>query len=171
MDILATVAVAVALGVGWALLLRRTARRRTIPGAPKDASAVLDAYRRGRWAAVVDGAGPVLARPSDDGDHAWRPAVELALGHALVETGRPTDAIAHLERGLLLQSALRRARSGTDTPDAGEAKLRHVLGWAYASTGRTAQARREYRRVLDQPDLDAEIRGRVEASLDALDQA
>ena len=53
-------------------------------------------------------------------------------------------------------------------PDPAEAKLRHVLGWAYAQTGRTAQARREYRRVLETPGLDPAIKVRVEASLAAL---
>ena len=130
---------------------------------------MLEDYRKGRWAEVVATAPALLARPSDGGDKAWRPALELALGHGLVETDQPDQAIPHLERGLLLQSAVRRAQGGGDAPDPAEAKLRHVLGWAYAQTGRTAQARREYRRVLDTPGLDPTIRVRVEASLAGLD--
>ena len=169
MDIVVGLVVALALGVLWAVLVRRAARRRTLPGAPKDVARVLEDYRKGRWAEVVAAAPALLARPSDGGDKAWRPALELALGHALVETDQPDPAIPHLERGLLLQSAVRRAQGGGDAPDAAEAKLRHVLGWAYAQTGRTAQARREYRRVLETPGLDPAIRVRVEASLAGLD--
>ena len=124
---------------------------------------------RGAGTQVATDAPGLLARPSDGGDKTWRPALELALGHSLVEIDRPEDAIAHLERGLLLQSALRRAQGGSDVPESADAKFRHLLGWAYAQTGRTAQARREYRRVLDIPGLDPAIRVRVEASLDALD--
>jgi hypothetical protein len=169
-DILLSVVVAVALGVVWVLVLRRAPRRRGLRGAPREVEKVLDAYGRGRWSEVVDGAPPVLARPSDGADNAWRPAVELALGHALVELDQPADAVAHLERGLLLQAAVRRSQGGGDAPDASEAKLRHILGWAYASTGRTAQARREYRRVLGVAGLDPDIRDKVQASLDALDR-
>jgi Flp pilus assembly protein TadD len=168
-EILVGVAVAVALGVGWALVLRRSGRRRRLAGAPKDVDRLLAAYRRSDWATVADGAPDVLGRPSDGADQAWRPALELALGQSLVELDRPDEAIAHLERGLLLQVAVRRAHTGGDRPDPGEAKLRHLLGWAYAATGRSAQARREYRRLLAQPDLDPDVRRRVEASLAALD--
>lgn len=169
MDLVVSILVALALGVLWVVVLRRSGRgRRRLAGAPKDVDRVLETYRKGRWADVTQAAPPLLARPSDGGDEQWRPALELALGQSLVELDRPEEAIPHLERGLLLQSAVRRATGAGHEPLAGEAKLRHVLGWAYASTGRTAQARREYRRVLDTPGLDPDIRVRVEASLDAL---
>jgi hypothetical protein len=168
-DIVLGVVVALLVAVVWVVLVRRAAARRHIIGAPKDVTAVLQAYRKGRWAEVAEEAPALLARPSDGGDKTWRPALELALGHALVETDQPDAAVAHLERGLLLQSALRRAQGGSDVPESADAKFRHLLGWAYARTGRTAQARREYRRVLEVPDLDTPIRLRVEASLAALD--
>jgi tetratricopeptide (TPR) repeat protein len=170
-DVVLGLLVAAVIGVLWVVLLRRTAARRRLIGAPKDVTSVLDAYRKGRWQQVADQAPPLLARPSDGGDKTWRPALELALGHALVETDRPDEAVAHLERGLLLHSALRRTQGGTDVSESADAKFRHLLGWAYAESGRTAQARREYRRVLEIPDLEMPIRLRVEASLSALDDS
>jgi tetratricopeptide (TPR) repeat protein len=167
-DILVSVLVAVALGVLWVAVLRRSGRSRSLRGVPKDIRRVLDAYRSSRWAEVAECAPPLLARPDDDGDQQWRPALELALGQSLVELDQPAEAIPHLERGLLLQSAVRRAQGAGEDPQASEAKLRHILGWAYASIGRTAQARREYQRVLQIQGLDPEIRGKVQASLDAL---
>jgi Flp pilus assembly protein TadD len=167
-DVVLGLVVALVVGVVWVMLMRRTAIRRRLIGAPEDVAAVLDAYRKARWEKVATDAPALLARPSDGGDKTWRPALELALGHALIETDRPEAAIAHLERGLLLQSALRRAHGGSDVPESADAKFRHLLGWAYAETGRTAQARREYRRVLEIADLEMPIRLRVEASLAAL---
>jgi len=167
-EIVLVVVIAVAVGALWVVLLRRSAARRTLIGAPKDVGQVLHAYRKAHWAEVAAAAPTLLSRPSDGGDKAWRPALELALGHALIETDRPEDAIAHLERGLLLQSALRRAPGGSPVPESADAKFRHLLGWAYAQTGRTAQARREYQRVLEIPDLDQAVRGKVETSLDHL---
>lgn len=168
MKIVVSLAVALALGVVWVLVLRHSSSSRTVAGAPKDVSRLLSSYRRSAWADVASGAPAILARPGDGGDETWRPALELALGHALVELDRPDEAIPHLERGLLLQAAVRRAQGGGEGPEAGEAKLRHVLGWAYASTGRTAQARKEYRRVLELPSLDPEVRAKVQTALDAL---
>lgn len=162
------VLIAVGIGSLWAVLVRRSGGRRILIGAPKDVGRVLDAYRKAHWAQVVADAPAPLSRPSDGGDKAWRPALELALGHSLIETDRPGEAIAHLERGLLLQSALRRAPGGSDVPESADAKFRHLLGWAYAQTGRTAQARREYQRVLEIPGLDPTVRAKVEASLDHL---
>jgi len=167
-EIVLSVAVALALGVVWVLVLRRTSRRGAIAGAPKDVSRLLSSYRRSAWEDVAAGAPAMLSRPGDGGDETWRPALELALGHALVELDRPGEAIPHLERGLLLQAALRRSQGGGEGPQPGEAKLRHLLGWAYASTGRTAQARKEYQRILDVGGLDPSIRTKVEASLQAL---
>ena len=169
MEIVLSVVVAVGVAVLWVWLLRRRPRRTGVPGAPRDVDKVLGDYRRARWQDVVDDAPALLARPSDGGDKAWRPRLELALGHALVELDRYEDAVPHLERGLLLQSAVRRAPGGSDVPESADATFRHLLGWSYAQTGRTAQARREYRRVLETPGLDGRVRSKVEAGLAALD--
>ncbi len=169
MGLLLTVVIAVALGAIWMVVVRSSGRRKRLAGAPAAVEKVLGRYRKGEWDEVIAAAPDLLARPTDDGDRRWRPALELALGHSLVERERYGDAVAHLERGLLLQSAARRAAGRADAPDPGEAKLRHVLGYAYAEQGRPAQARREYRRVLDQPDLEPAVRRGVEASLAALD--
>jgi hypothetical protein len=167
-DVLVGLIVALVVGVVWVVLMRRAAARRRLISAPDDVSDVLRAYRKGRWDDVVELAPTLLSRPSDGGDKTWRPALELAYGHSLVECDRPADAVAHLERGLLLHSALRRTPAGSDVPESADATFRHLLGWAYAATGRSAQARREYRRVLDVEGLDPTIRRRVEASLEAL---
>lgn len=167
MTVLLAVLAAAALGALTAYLLRRAPARRRLRGAPREVEAVLGSYRRGRWAAVADDAPPMLARPGA-GDERWRPALELALGHSLAELDRFEEAIPHLERGLLLQAALRHAAGEGDRPVPGEAKLRHVLGYAYARAGRTGAARREYRRVLDTPGLDPDVRAGVERSLDGL---
>lgn len=168
MEVLFTVLVAVGLGVLWVVVLRGRSGRTHVPGAPREVDRVLADYRKARWQAVADAAPALLARPSDGGDKAWRPRLELAYGHSLVELDQPDEAVPHLERGLLLQSAVRRSASGSDVPPSADIVFRHLLGWAYAQTGRTSQARREYRRVLDAPDLDAATRAKVEASLDAL---
>lgn len=168
MGILLTIVAALALGALWVVLLRRRPRRSGVAGAPKDVDRVLHEYRKAQWQQVALDAPRVLARPSDGGDKAWRPRLELALGHALVELDEFEQAIPHLERGLLLQSAVRRSQTGSDVPETADATFRHLLGWAYARTGRTAQARREYRRVLDTPGLAPAVRTKVEASLDAL---
>lgn len=168
MGIVLTIVVALALGALWVVLLRRRPRRTGVAGAPKDVDKVLGEYRKAQWQQVAIDAPVVLARPSDGGDKAWRPRLELALGHSLVELDNFEQAIPHLERGLLLQSAVRRSQTGSDVPETADATFRHLLGWAYAQTGRTAQARREYRRVLETPGLDPKVRARVEAGLEAL---
>lgn len=169
MGIVLTIVAALVLGGLWVVLLRRRPRRSGVAGAPKDVDKVLDEYRKGRWSQVALDAPGVLARPSDGGDKAWRPRLELALGHSLVELDDFEQAIPHLERGLLLQSAVRRSQTGSDVPETADATFRHLLGWSYAQTGRTAQARREYRRVLETPGLTEAVRARVEAGLAALD--
>jgi hypothetical protein len=167
--IVLTIVAALVLGALWVVLLRRRPRRSGVAGAPKDVDEVLDRYRKAQWQRVVDDAPGVLARPSDGGDKAWRPRLELALGHSLVELDDFDGAIPHLERGLLLQSAVRRSQTGSDVPESADATFRHLLGWSYAQTGRTAQARREYRRVLETPGLTEPVRARVEAGLAAID--
>jgi len=47
--------------------------------------------------------------------------------------------------------------------------MRHMLGYALATTGQPEAARREYNRVLGMSGIDPDIRGRVEAALGRLD--
>ena len=169
MALIGSILAALGLGVFWVLMLRKGSGRTRIIQGPKGVRATLDAYSKGKWETVAAN-GPALLGAQSDGDEGqWRPALELALGQSLLELGRHEEAIPHLERGLLLQSAWRRAHGRSDSPDPGEAKLRHLLGYAYFVTDRPAQARREYRRVLDMHPLDPEVRVRVEASLSKLE--
>lgn len=164
-----TIVIALAAGGVWALALRRLRRRRQLIPAPRAVSAALRAYTAGRWDAVISAAPACLDQEETPGDTQWRPALELALGHALVQRDRCSEAIGHLERGLLLQAARRRREGGGDAPTAAEAKLRHMLGYALASTGQPDAARREYGRVLSTPGIDPAIGARVEAALAKLD--
>ena len=166
-----TIVIALAAGGVWALALRRLRRRRQLIPAPRAVSAALRAYTAGRWDAVISAAPACLDQEETPGDAQWRPALELALGHALVQRDRCCEAIGHLERGLLLQAVRRRREGGGDAPTAAEAKLRHMLGYALASTGQPDAARREYGRVLSTPGIDPAIGARVEAALAKLDGA
>jgi Flp pilus assembly protein TadD len=49
--------------------------------------------------------------------------------------------------------------------------MRHMLGYALATTGQVDAARREYNRVLSTHGIDPAIRSKVEAALTALDKA
>jgi hypothetical protein len=167
--IIGSILAALGLGVFWVLVLRKGSVRTRIIQGPKGVRATLDAYSKGKWEVVAADGPALLAGNTDDDEGQWRPALELAIGQSLLELGRAEEAIPHLERGLLLQSAWRRAHGRSDTPDPGEAKLRHLLGYAYYSIDRPAQARREYRRVLEMTPLDPAVRVRVEASLSQLD--
>lgn len=169
MTVLVSVLIAVLAGGLWAVALRGLRRRRTLIAAPRPVTRTLRAYTAGRWDAVISGAPDCLARSGDPDDDQWRPAVELALGHALVQRDRCAEAIAHLERGLLLQSARRRDLGEDGAPTAAEAKMRHMLGYALASTDQPAAAIREYRRVLATPRLDPAIADRVALALAALE--
>ena len=60
---------------------------------------------------------------------------------------------------------------GDGSPTAAEAKMRHMLGYAYATTDQPSAAIREYRRVLATPGLDPAISTRVTAAIAALDQS
>lgn len=173
MSILASVLIAVGAGTLWAMALRRSRSRRRVIDAPPTATAALRAYTKGRWDRVIAVAPQALAAPDDvDDDSAsssdWRPAVELAFGHSLVQRDRFAEAIPHLERGLLLQAARRRRDGLGDAPTASEAKLRHLLGFSHAATGDPIAAAREYRRVLATPQLDPSIASRVRSALDQL---
>ncbi len=169
MALIGSILAALGLGVFWVLVLRKGSVRTRIIQGPKGVRAALDAYSKGKWDTVVAAAPGLLGAQSDGDEGQWRPALELALGQSLLELGQAEEAIPHLERGLLLQSAWRRAHGRSDTPDPGEAKLRHLLGYAYFATNRPALARREYHRVLDMDPLDPQVRARVEASLSKLE--
>jgi hypothetical protein len=162
-----TIVIALAAGGVWALALWRLRQRRAPIAAPKDAARVLRAYTAGRWDVVITEAPGCLDRPGTE-DAPWRAALELALGHALVQRDRCAEAVGHLEIGLARQGALD-AAAGSGRSTAAEAKMRHMLGYALASTGRPADARREYDRALATPGIDEDIRHRVTASLLALD--
>lgn len=167
MGLLATVLIALVAGGVWAVTLRRLRRRRRLIAAPAPATRALRAYTAGRWDRVISLAPAALALPAitdgAEGDHdrAWRRAVELALGHALVQRDRPEEAIDHLQRGL----------AGPAGPGniGAEARMRHMLAYALAATDRTAEARAEYHRILEEPSLDPDIRSRVTAALEALE--
>lgn len=164
-----TIMIALAAGGVWALALRRLRRRHQLIPAPRAVSAALRSYTAGRWDAVISAAPACLEADGTTDDAQWRPALELALGHSLVQRDRCAEAIGHLERGLLLRAARKRREGGGDAPTAAEAKLRHMLGYALATTGQPDAARREYGRVLSTPGIDPVIRTRVEAALAQLD--
>jgi len=166
-----TILIALVAGGVWALALRRLRQRRQLIPAPRAVSAALRAYTAGRWDTVISTAPACLEAIETPGDRQWRPALELALGHSLVQRDRCDEAIGHLERGLLLQAARRRQESGGDSPTPAEAKMRHMLGYALATTGQVDAARREYNRVLSTHGIDPAIRSKVEAALTALDKA
>lgn len=169
MGIALTILIALAAGGIWALALRGLRQRRRLIPAPRAVSAALRAYTAGRWDVVIRTAPACLEGVETPGDAQWRPALELALGHALVQRDRCQEAIGHLERGLLLQAARRRAEGGGDEPTAAEAKMRHMLGYALASTGQRSAARREYDRVLRTDGIEPSVRARVEAARRNLD--
>ena len=164
MGVIGAVIVAAGLGVLWVAVARAaTARRRLLDG-PAPVRAALGAYRKGRWSTVIDIAPAVLSDSTGPGEDVWRPALELALGHSLVQMDRPSEAIAHLERGLLLEAARRRA-SGAPTPSPSEHRFRHLLAWSYGADGRSSAARREYRRLLEADDLEPSIRAAARRAL------
>ncbi len=169
MTLFVSILIAVLAGAVWARALHRLRRRRQLIPAPRQVSRALRAYTAGRWDAVISLAPACLNDDETPDDAEWRPALELALGHSLVQRDRFEESIGHLERGLLLQSAHRRDVGGDGSPTAAEAKMRHMLGYSLAVTGRSAAAEREYRRVLATPGLDPVIRAGVVTSIAALD--
>ena len=166
MGLAVTILIALGAGALWALTLRRLRQRRATIAAPKDVSKVLRAYTSGQWDRVIADAPGCLDRSLSD-DAPWRAALELALGHALVQRDRCAEAIGHLEIGLARQSALHAgAGANADTP--AEAKMRHMLGYALAMTDRPVDARRAYERALATPGIDDDVRRRITRSMDAL---
>lgn len=169
MGIAVTVLIALAAGAAWALALRGLRRRRQLIEAPRDVTRVLRAYAAGRWDAVIAGAPACLERDEDPGDGRWRSALELALGHALVQRDRCSEAIVHLRSGLRSPITPSGSEAGGAAAPRGEAEMRHMLGYALAVTGRAEDARREYRAVLSMPGLDPGVRRAVDAALSALE--
>lgn len=168
MGIAITILIAIAAGGLWALALRGLRRRRSVIPAPREVHRVLRAYTAGRWDTVIEDApGCLDLRSSDDAQ--WRAALELAVGHALVQRDRNAEAVGHLEIGLARQAALH-STGGTPPAPTAEAKMRHMLGYALAATGRPADARREYDRALAIAGIDDEVRRRLTAAVAALDE-
>ncbi len=168
MGLAVTILIALVAGGLWALVLRRLRRGRRVIGAPGDVSKVLRAYTAGRWDTVIADAPGCLDRHTSD-DAPWRAALELALGHALVQRDRSAEAVGHLEIGLARQAAHSSAE-GTGSASS-EAKMRHMLGYALTTTGRIDEAREQYERALALPGIDQAVRGRVTAALAELDTA
>jgi tetratricopeptide (TPR) repeat protein len=163
-----TILIALVAGAVWAVALRGLRQRRQVLPAPRPVSRVLKAYTAGRWDAVISN-GPACLELHSPDEPRWRPAVELALGHALTQRDRWVEAIDHLESGLALQAASRVGTAAASSPDPAEAKMRHMLGFALASTGQFTEARRQYERALVIAGNDDEVIRRVESSLKALD--
>jgi tetratricopeptide (TPR) repeat protein len=163
-----TILIALMAGTVWAIALRGLRQRRQVIAAPRPVTRVLRAYTAGRWDAVISN-GPACLELHGPDEAQWRPAVELALGHALAQRDRWAEAIDHLGAGLALQGANRVGTGVAASPDLAEAKMRHMLGYALARSGKPTEARREYERALLIVGADREVRRRVEASLMALD--
>lgn len=134
---------------------RDAAGRRAAGRRPSDLRAVLAAYRRGDYRAVVAG-GPVVA--ATDLSPTERARLDLVWGHALFQLDAFGEAVPHLEAGL-----------GAGLVPEGEARFRHCLGFAYQATGRRRDARREYDALLADDDLDPTVRDAVARHVAELD--
>lgn len=177
MKIALTIIVAVLAGAAWVLVLSRTGRRRSKPrpapekgahSGPPDTEAVLSAYRRKDYEAVVALA-PAAIQALDAGTPegaTWRRRLELISGHSHFELDHFTDAVALLESGLGTEG-------GDDDETAPEqtarARFMHCLGFAHHRIGNTGRAREIYDELLADQDLDPAIRTLVEQNLDGLD--
>ena len=102
MGIAVTILIALVAGAVWAVALRGLRQRRQVLPAPRPVSRVLKAYTAGRWDAVIS-SGPACLELHSPDETRWRPAVELALGHALTQRDRWVEAIDHLERAVVTQ--------------------------------------------------------------------
>lgn len=156
MDLVLGITAAVLLGVVLGIVIaRRRAQRRPVNAPPHDVASLLKTYRHGDFQAVVDAAPTVVAGMGVVSGSQWRWRLELVWGHALFELDRYDEAITHLTRGL----------DEAPTPHEAEARFRHCLGYAQQATGRIADARMTYHRLLDDPDLDPAVRRGVERNL------
>ena len=156
MELLLGIAAAIVLGVLLGVLIaRRRARHRPPGAAPHDVAGLLRAYRHGHYDEVVASAPDVAAGIGAITGTTWRSRVELVWGHSLFELDRYEEAVVHLRRGL----------DESTGPHEAEARFVHCLGFAQQVTGRTDEALRTYQSLLDDPDLDPEIRTGVERNL------
>jgi tetratricopeptide (TPR) repeat protein len=155
------IVLAIVLGVLLgALLARLRARRRGAAGAPRDVAGLLRTYRHGHYDEVVEAAPEILASMGAVTGAAWRSRLELVWGHSLFQLDRFDDAIDHLERGL----------DESPSPPEAEARFRHCLGYAQQQAGRVREARRTYESLLSDPDLDPDVRTRVEKHIAELNR-
>jgi hypothetical protein len=155
-DVWGGVVVAIVLGAALGVVIaRRRARRRPIGTPPHDVAGLLKSYRHGRYDQVIAAAPDVVAGMGAAVGGQWRWRLELVWGHALFETDRYEEAIAHLARGL----------DDAPSPHEAEARFRHCLGYAQQATGRTSDARETYESLLADPDLDPAVRDGVERNL------
>lgn len=155
-DLWIGIALAIVLGVLLgALVARLRAGRRPVGTPPHDVASLLKTYRHGQFENVIEAAPDVLASMGVATGSRWRWRVELVWGHSLFELDRFDEAIGHLTRGL----------DEAPSPHEAEARFRHCLGYAQQRTDRTNDARRTYEALLDDPDLDPQVRTGVERNL------
>jgi hypothetical protein len=160
-ELVVGVVLAVLLGVGLGVVLARLrARKRAAGTPPQDVAGLLRAYRRGQFQQVVEAAPGVVAGLGPDAESSWRGRVELVWGHSLFELDRYEEALLHLQDGL----------DRSNGPVEADARFRHCVGYAQQMTGRTAEARATYERLLADLDLDPAIRAGVERNLADLDR-
>lgn len=160
MTLLVGIALAVLLGVILgALLARLRRRRRPSTRPPHDVASLLRSYRHGDYERVIEAAPDVIANIGAVAGASWRTRVELVWGHSYFELDRFQEAIPHLRRGL---------NQTSDSPEA-EVRFRHCLGFALQQTGADRDARKIYKELLNDADLDPEVRTGVERNLAELD--
>jgi tetratricopeptide (TPR) repeat protein len=133
---------------GRAIMERELGRRRDRLGAAEYRLLADLRYRSGRLHEAVRAYERALWLPADDRSRA---EVENNLGSAYLDLGMPGRGLGHLEAAL--------AR----VPGFPEAELNRARAWAH--TGRTAEARREFRRLAEDSGVPAEVRARARARL------
>jgi hypothetical protein len=158
--LLVGIALAVLLGVLLgAILARLRSRRRPSTRPPHDVASLLRSYRHGDFEHVIEAAPDVTANMGAVAGASWRARLELVWGHSYFELDRYREAIPHLRRGL---------DESSDAPEA-EVRFRHCLGFALQKTGGEREARAIYKDLVNDPDLDPEVRTGVERNLAELD--
>lgn len=171
-----TILIAALLGVGWVYAMhrvrhradrgaKRSSRSRVQvrnDGSPATVESVLRAYKTQRYEEVIRDAQALLADQMgthSDSDQ-WKARIELVLGHSLFEVGRYSEAIGHLRAGL-------DSRDGETST--GRARFEHCLGFAHQKVGQLVDARSIYVKLLEDDDLDPEIRNGVAKNLMQID--
>ena len=156
MTLLVGITLAVLLGVLLgAILARLRSRRRPSTRAPHDVASLLRSYRHGDYEHVIEAAPDVTANMGEVAGASWRARIELVWGHSYFELDRYREAIPHLRRGL---------DESVDVPEA-EVRFRHCLGFALQQTGGEREARMIYEDLLNDPDLDPQVREGVQRNL------